>query len=86
MQRNMEILLQSQQDFVSISSRDVRNVGLSTLLLTKHLAWSSVTTSESLNLGESMPEAQSCARLGDIKENEADFLYLMCCHFISFLK
>lgn len=56
----MEFLLQSQQDFVSISSRDVIEVVLCTLLLIKHLAWYFVTTNQSLNLGESMPKVQSC--------------------------
>lgn len=63
---NTEILLQKEQDSFPVCYRYVMAVGLCTWLLTKKLAWSFVTNNQSLNIGESMPQAQSCARLGKL--------------------
>lgn len=64
---NMEILLQRQGDAVPVCSRDLKAVGLRTLLLTKQLAWSFITHNQLLHIGDLMPQAQSCASLGKIK-------------------
>lgn len=63
---NVEILLQRQQDSVPVCSRDLKAVGLYTLLLTEQPAWSFITHDQSLSNGDLMPQAQSCASLGKI--------------------
>ena len=63
---NMEILLQRPRDSFPVCSRDLKAVDLCSLLLTGQLAWSFITPDQSLNIGDLMSQAQSCASLGKI--------------------